>query len=27
IINWGYSPLMISLIIMWMSLIRPGRPR
>ncbi|EAO4468556.1 sel1 repeat family protein, partial [Salmonella enterica] len=25
--NWGYSPLMISLIIMWMSLIRPGRPR
>lgn len=23
IINWGYSPLMISLVIMWMSLIRP----
>lgn len=27
IINWGYSPLMISLVIMWMSLIKPGRPR
>lgn len=27
IINWGYSPLMISLVIMWMSLIRPGQPR
>ncbi|EDR7756746.1 sel1 repeat family protein, partial [Salmonella enterica subsp. enterica serovar Typhi] len=27
IINWGYSPLMISLAIMWMSLIKPGRPR
>ncbi|ECL5858430.1 sel1 repeat family protein, partial [Salmonella enterica] len=26
-INWGYSPLMISLVIMWMSLIKPGRPR
>ncbi|EAS7271762.1 sel1 repeat family protein, partial [Salmonella enterica] len=25
--NWGYSPLMISLVIMWMSLIRPGQPR
>ncbi|EAN0121493.1 TPA_asm: sel1 repeat family protein, partial [Salmonella enterica] len=25
--NWGYSPLMISLVIMWMSLIKPGRPR
>ncbi|EBC7567493.1 sel1 repeat family protein, partial [Salmonella enterica] len=24
---WGYSPLMISLVIMWMSLIKPGRPR
>ncbi|EAO2382336.1 sel1 repeat family protein, partial [Salmonella enterica] len=23
----GYSPLMISLVIMWMSLIKPGRPR
>ncbi len=27
IINWGYSPLMISLAIMWMSLIKPSRPR
>ncbi|SUH39141.1 probable secreted protein [Salmonella enterica subsp. enterica] len=27
IINWGYSPLMISLVIMWMSLIKPGQPR
>lgn len=27
IINWGYLPLMISLVIMWMSLIKPGRPR
>ncbi len=27
IINWGYSPLMISLVIMWMSLIRPSQPR
>lgn len=27
IINWGYSPLMISPVIMWMSLIRPGQPR
>ncbi|EBH9328991.1 sel1 repeat family protein, partial [Salmonella enterica subsp. enterica serovar Cerro] len=27
IINWGDSPLMISLVIMWMSLIKPGRPR
>ncbi|EBQ2075883.1 sel1 repeat family protein, partial [Salmonella enterica] len=24
---WGYSPLMISPVIMWMSLIRPGQPR
>ncbi|EAW5148154.1 sel1 repeat family protein, partial [Salmonella enterica] len=27
IINRGYSPSMVSLVIMWMSLIKPGRPR